>query len=324
MYFVAMLGVLGLLCLLVGFVCGVYAERNWRVPLWQIEDGWSIGIYAGVSPFDLVARTGASNPVLTARDVRDVTAAFVADPFMVREGSTWYMFFEVLDARTYEGKIGLAVSQDGLRWAYERVVLSEPYHLSYPYVFKWQNQYYMVPDCRGVDSIRLYKAVRFPTDWSFVRVLVDEDYVDSSLLHHADRWWLFAANLENDTLHLFHADNLMGSWSEHPQSPIVKGNPHIARPAGRILALEPGDRIFRYAQDDEPTYGNQVRAFEITELTSTNYREKEVSPTAVIKASGRGWNAHGMHNIDAHPMSDGTWIACVDGNHTRLTFRLRW
>jgi hypothetical protein len=320
-YFAATLGVLGLLCLLVGFVCGVYAERNWSVPLWQIEDRWSIGIYTGGAPFELLAPKPVSNPVLTARDVTDMKAEFVADPFMLREDSTWYMFFEVLDARTYEGKIGLAVSQDGLRWAYERIVLSEPFHLSYPYVFKWQSQYYMVPDCRGPGAIRLYTAVRFPTDWSFVRVLLDEDYVDASILHHAGRWWLFAANLENDTLHLFHADNLMGDWNEHSHSPIIEGNPHIARPGGRILALE--GHLFRYAQDDEPTYGNQVRAFEITELTPTSYREREVSSSG-IKASGTGWNAHGMHTIDAHPWGDGTWIACVDGNHTRLTFKLRW
>jgi hypothetical protein len=322
MDFPIMLGILGLLCLLGGFVSGVYAERRWSVPLWQIEDRWSIGIYTGSSPFELVAPANVRNPVLTARDITDLRTAFVADPFMVRADSTWYMFFEILDARTYRGKIGLAVSQDGLRWAYKGIVLSEPYHLSYPYVFQWQNQCYMVPDGRGVKSVRLYKAIRFPEDWSFVRVLIEKEYMDSSIVQYANRWWLFASNLENDALHLFHADDLMGSWSEHAQSPIIKGNSHIARPGGRVLVLD--GRIFRYAQDDKPTYGNQVHAFEITELTQACYREKEVAPNAVLKASGTGWNAHGMHNIDAHPMGDGTWIACVDGNHTRLTFRLRW
>jgi hypothetical protein len=318
----AMLGILGLLCLLIGFILGVYEERYWRIPLWQVEDRWSIGIYTGGSPIELVAPENVRNPVLTARDISDIKADFVADPFMLREDSTWYMFFEVLDAQTYEGKIGLAVSQDGLRWTYERIVLSEPYHLSYPYVFKWQDRHYMVPDCRGAGFIRLYQAVRFPTDWSFVRALVEVDHVDPSILHYADRWWLFAANLENDTLHLFHADDLMGSWSQHSQSPIIKGNPHIARPGGRVLVQD--GHIFRFAQDDEPTYGNQVQVFEITELTPTCYREKEAAPTAVIKASGAGWNAHGMHNIDAHPVENGKWIACVDGNHTRVTFKLRW
>lgn len=322
MHFPTLLGILGLLCLIAGFVCGVYAERRWGFPLWQIEDGWSIGIYTGTSPFQLSAPANAGNPVLTARDITDLRAAYVADPFMVRADSTWYMFFEVLDAQTYDGKIGLALSQDGLHWAYKGIVLSEPYHLSYPYVFQWQNQYFMVPDGRGVKSVRLYKAVRFPDEWSFVRVLIDEDYVDSSIVHYAHRWWLFASNVENDTLHLFHADDLMGSWSEHPQSPIIKGNPHVARPGGRILVVD--GHVFRYAQDDEPTYGNQVRAFEVTELTPMCYREQEVVPNAVLKASGTGWNAHGMHNVDAHPRGNGEWIACVDGNRNRLTFKLRW
>jgi hypothetical protein len=37
-----------------------------------------------------------------------------------------------------EGEIGLATSEDGLKWDYKQVVLNEPFHLSYPYVFEWQ------------------------------------------------------------------------------------------------------------------------------------------------------------------------------------------
>lgn len=316
-------GLVGLLLLLAGFICGVYVERLRGIPLWQVEDHWSIGIYTSEIPFVFASPPGLRNPVLTAKEITDRKATFVADPFMVRENSTWYMFFEVLDAQTYNGKIGLAVSQDGTDWAYRGTVLDEPYHLSYPYVFKSENQYYMIPDCHGADAIRLYQATNFPDQWSFVRVLLKGSYVDPSIFQYQDRWWLFAAGEEDyDTLHLFHADDLLGPWVEHPQSPLISHNPHIARPAGRVLVRD--GRVIRFAQDDEPTYGSQVRAFEVTELTPTSYQEKESTRRAVIKASGTGWNAHGMHHVDAHPTDDGRWIACVDGNHNRLTFRLKW
>src|SRR5713101_4580931 len=110
------LSILVVLCLIGGFVAGVYAERYRGVPLWQKEDRWSIGIYGGDSPLHLSVAEGADNPVLTAKDVADLKADFVADPFMVREGSLWHMFFEVMDARSYKGKIALATSDDGLRW----------------------------------------------------------------------------------------------------------------------------------------------------------------------------------------------------------------
>jgi hypothetical protein len=40
------------------------------------------------------------------------------------------MFFEVMDAVIKKGRIGLAVSDDGKSWAYDSIVLAEPFHLS--------------------------------------------------------------------------------------------------------------------------------------------------------------------------------------------------
>ena len=31
------------------------------------------------------------------------------------------------------------------------------------------------------------------------------------------------------------------------------------------------------------------------------------------EATGNGWNAAGMHHVDAHQQPDGKWLACVDG-----------
>ena len=98
----------------------------------------------------------------------DVYAAFVADPFTIEADRTWYMFFEVLNNLTGKGEIGLATSQDYINWKYQQIVLAEPVHLSYPYVFQWMGEYYMVPESCQANSIRLYKATKFPTQWTFV------------------------------------------------------------------------------------------------------------------------------------------------------------
>ncbi len=98
---------------------------------------WSIGIYLGKSPFTLSSSESISNPVLTRASVSDVAAEFVADPFMVQRDGLWYMFFEVLNRDAARGQIGLAVSDDGLKWTYQQIVLTEPFHLSYPYLFEW-------------------------------------------------------------------------------------------------------------------------------------------------------------------------------------------
>jgi len=87
--------------------------------------------------FHAVAEPQITNPVLSRDDVSDVPAAFVADPFMIKVAGRWYMFFEVMNIRSNKGEIGVAVSVNGLSWKYRQIVLDEPFHLSYPYVFDW-------------------------------------------------------------------------------------------------------------------------------------------------------------------------------------------
>jgi hypothetical protein len=274
---------------------------------------WSVGIYVGESPFKLLPAPQVQNPVLTAQDVTDTAAAFVADPFMVRRDDCWYMFFEVFNHQTYRGEIGLATSKDGRVWKYQQIVLKEPFHLSYPYVFAWQGEYYMVPETLELKAIQLYQAETFPNKWSPAGRLIEGKFADPSIFRFENRWWLFACSTphEHDSLRLYFADQLTGTWIEHPLSPIVEGNDRIARPAGRVLVL--GDKVIRYAQNCFPIYGAQVRAFEISELTPTTYHEKECDLSPILSASGGGWNAVGMHHVDPHKISDGSWIACVDG-----------
>lgn len=276
---------------------------------------WSIGLYTGPSPFALAPCHEITNPVLTRLDVTDRAARFVADPFMVRERNVWHMFFEVLDETEKKGVIGLATSTDGRRWTYERTVLAEDYHLSYPYIFKWADDYYMIPETYQASSIRLYRAAHFPARWSLVGdLLTGGVFLDSSIFRHAGRWWIFTeTNPEHkwDTLRLFHCADLLGSWSEHPMSPIVRGNPHHARPGGRVVVRD--GMPVRFAQDCAPDYGRQVWAFQITDLTTQSYKERLIEANPVLAATGDGWNSSGMHTVDAHRLKHGDWIACVDG-----------
>jgi hypothetical protein len=275
---------------------------------------WSIGIYGGKSPFDLHPLPDVSNPILTCRDVTSTPTKFVADPFMIQADGTWYLFFEVLNQQTNKGEIGLATSETGHNWVYDQIVLTEPFHLSYPYVFEWNGEYYMIPETLAANGVRLYKATDFPTQWSSLGSLITGSCADSSVFQYDDRWWMFTCSTpyQHDTLRLYVADEIMGEWREHPASPIVEGNKRKARPAGRVLVL--GDTIVRFTQDCVPNYGTQLRAFEISELTSRTYVEKENPSSPVLSASGHGWNALGMHHADAHLMKDGQWLACVDGS----------
>ncbi|HEY0379752.1 MAG TPA: hypothetical protein VGC87_22725 [Pyrinomonadaceae bacterium] len=274
---------------------------------------WSIGIYAGESPYQLLPHPSVANPVLTGGHVTDVPAEFVADPFMTRLNGTWYMFFEVMNQRTQRGEIGLAQSGDGLAWSYRQIVLAEPFHLSYPYVFEWAGEHYMIPETLGANAVRLYRATAFPTEWAYLGALFEGAFADPSICYFEDHWWLFACSTpyRHDTLRLFRSGSLTGSWTEHPASPIVEEDKLSARPGGRVLVA--GHRVTRFSQVCFPSYGSQVRAFEIRELAGASYSEREHPQSPILKGSGSGWNAVGMHHVDPHPLTGGRWLACVDG-----------
>jgi hypothetical protein len=233
---------------------------------------------------------------------------------MVREGETWHMFFEVYNTATERGEIGWATSSDGLDWAYRQVVLREPFHLSYPFTFAWNNTYYMIPETLGRNAVRLYRADPFPSGWSYTATLIDGlAGVDATPFFRDGLWWMLvgARPGPNDTLRLYCAEELEGPWKEHPASPVVQGDPRGARPAGRVA--EWGSRLLRFGQDCKPTYGSGVRAFEITRLTPTAYEEENVGEHPVLQARGAGWNGLGMHHLDVHELAPGRWVACVDG-----------
>jgi len=205
------------------------------------------------------------------------------------------------------GVIAHAESEDSVHWRYGGVVLRESFHLSYPHVFEWEGETYMTPE--SAHGVRLYRCSSFPRSWTYTGNLLSIEGADPTLFRFEERWWLFVYVAPN-LLRLFFSESLTGAYREHPASPIVADNTR-ARPAGRII-LHNGAPI-RFAQVGEPSYGSAVRAFRITELTPSSYREVEVSPSPPLGASGRGWNANGMHHVDAHQLDDGTWIAAVDG-----------
>ena len=299
---------------------GLLADQDPRDP-WShrvyvpppYDEVWSISIYEGPSPLDLTPWDEATGPAITRAMVTDVTALFVADPFMLLHEGIWYLFFEVLNWHAGKGEIALATSTDAKTWHYQGVVLAEEFHLSYPFVFTHNGKIYMTPETHQAGAVRLYEAVAFPRRWRLVTTLLEADcLVDPTLIHHADRWWLFvetSPTASHDTLRLYSSASLAGPWDEHPSSPLTNGDPAASRPGGRVISRD--GAIIRFAQDCSSSYGEAVRAFQVTCLTTEAYEELELG--AVLRPSGSGWNSHGMHHVDATLLPNGRWLACVDG-----------
>jgi len=305
---------------LLGLAVGFYLGSHYDLPFLGRRTIWSIGIYKGPTPLSLAPWPGVEEPLFSASQVTDVPAEGVADPFLTREGSTWYLFFEILNRESGRGEIGYARSTDLVHWSYGKDVLKEPFHLSYPCVFQWEGTWYMVPESNQALSVRLYKAVRFPDEWTYVGDLLrGAHFVDSTIFRHGGKWWIFTSYPENDLLDLFYSEKLQGPYTKHPASPVVRGDRKRARPGGRVVEWR--GKVIRFAQDAYPRYGHRIRAFLVKKLTPTEYVEEEVPMDPVLGASGKGWNADGMHQVSPIPLPSGGWAAGVDGvnrNHLVL------
>ncbi len=264
-------------------------------------------------PFSLAPPVGISNPVLTAQDVTDAPVDFVADPFLFHENGTWYLFFEVAKEETDACKIGLATSTDGQHWQYQRVVLAENFHLAHPLVLKYNGHYYMIPDTYSINEVRVYEAANFPYDWHYVSTIMSgRSFVDAAIFRYNGAWWAFTSDAFAGDCYLYYSSSLTGGWTEHPLSPVVVGDRSISRQGGRSFVFDT-NRIIRVSQKDDIIYGEQERAFEVDVLNKAEYAEHEIPESPILKNSGTGWNALGMHHFD--PWWTGNhWLCSTDGN----------
>ena len=282
------------------------------------EINWSILIYEGKNFLDLQPASTSKIPVISRYDIRDVLTRFVADPFMVKYQDHWLMFFEILNLKNQRGEIAYAQSKDGLTWNYQQIILTEAFHLSYPYIFEFESNWYMIPETCEVGAVRLYKATNFPQAWELVtELLVGERFVDASVINFDGIWWMFVGVEKDqdtacDQLRLYYADSLWGDWVEHPMSPLVSDNMEISRPAGRIIKID--DKLVRFAQDCTQNYGRNVSAIQINSLTKNDYAEERINPNHpyLFKLGTLACNGLGMHHIDPIELSEDRWIACVD------------
>lgn len=273
------------------------------------SEQWAIGIVRGETPFRLNA---PEKPLLRARDITDTAARFVADPFAVNENDVWYLFFEISSVSTHQGEIGLATSTDTTNWVYKQIVLNEPFHLSYPYVFKWDGTYYMIPESHEAKTVRLYRADPFPLHWTHITDLVQGDYTDPTIVRYNNRWWLFTCSGRNENMMIFYADELTGPWYAHAKNPVIALDRTRARCGGRIR--EVNGRLIRFAQDCLDRYGHRLLGFEITTLTPDSYSEQPLAENPLLNPDGSGWNAYRMHQLDLYQTSTNSWIGFSDGN----------
>ena len=77
---------------------------------------------------------------------------WIADPFLFEHKGEHYLFVEIYDELAEKAGIGYYHFENGVP-KYKGVIISNPYHMSYPCVFVYKDNIYMIPETSGNNTI---------------------------------------------------------------------------------------------------------------------------------------------------------------------------
>lgn len=279
---------------------------HWRI-CWRVVDGRDL-------------RQTRTLSGTSWRVVPDPGFRFYADPFPVVHASRTYLFVEDFDHRQQKGVISVIPFDGNGARGPAQPVLEESWHLSYPFVFEWDKQIWMIPESSANRTVTLYRADPFPTRWVRECVLLDDiEASDATLLIRGGRFWMFAATRDgagswSDTLSIFQASSLSGPWEAHRANPVLVDQA-AARPAGAMF--EQKGVLWRPVQDCSQGYGTGIGLAAVTALDNNRF-EQNVKAVIRAPADWPGRRLHTLNRVGRLEFIDGSAHSPRNQNIARL------
>ena len=266
---------------------------------WQ----WTVGI-APVAQADLSGLVRANE----AQWMSPPGDGFLADPFAWHHDGDWFVFVEEFSFASGKGHISVARWNEEAGFGPLETALVEDFHLSYPFLFEYEGQLFMLPEQQMGGGLWAYRCVEFPQMWIRDRLVLEGvSCVDGTLLNSEGRWWLFysrvTGEMSEDNLYACHAPTPFGPWVPHPMNPLRSGL-RGSRMAGGFFRQTDG-RLIRPAQDCSVCYGGSLVFFEVEDLSPKNYREQEIAVTDA-QSFPAPWNerCHTFNLVENHVVFD--------------------
>lgn len=205
-----------------------------------------------------------------------------ADPFIVEDQGKLFVFCEAMDLLCGKGRIGVAEINDGEMSSF-KIVNKLSCHTSYPCVFKYENEYYMIPETSHRLSIELYRAVSFPDKWILDTILMKNiTAVDSTVISHNNQISLITYDNKSLILAFFNL-NMELRRLEPLKIDYIEDPENRLRPAGSLLKIN--EHWIRPSQDCRKKYGEKIFFNKITDLFETAYKENSIGNLSINNIS---------------------------------------
>lgn len=194
---------------------------------------------------------------------------WLADPFLVENEGRHFLFCEQYFNKKHKASIGCFEIVEG-EAINNRIIIDNPYHMSYPCVFKHNGDFYMIPESSANKTIDIYKANTFPYEWVHEKsLLIGERFVDSTVYLSDGDYYLISYTKVSEgwDLVVFLLNMDMLSLTEISRYHYKR---NIGRPGG-FLFQESG--LIRPAQDCSKKYGEALILYSVDQITKTSYLE---------------------------------------------------
>jgi hypothetical protein len=281
---------------------------NYRYPFFTPKVGnWSVGYMQTQKLFPTPKLD--ENNILSYEEIDALipeTIDYIADPFFIKDKDIFYLFVELKAEKN--GDIALFTSADGNKYDYKGIVLDEEFHLSYPQVFNYRDEYYMLPETKGSGHLLLYKATNFPFEWGVEDTLLHNTSIkDPSILLSEELNLIVAVN-DNLEQFFFTADSLEGEWKKHPNYKSRWGNE--SRPGGRFFQVD-GD-WYLPVQNRRMGYGTGISLHKL--IKSYGRLALTLEHKMYLESQKQiSWFNRGMHHLDVQSNDDGYYMV-YDGD----------
>lgn len=204
---------------------------------------------------------------------------FFADPFILSiDDNTIKVLVEDFPYYNKKGVISvLYIERKTYRLINKKVVLRQPFHMSYPFIIRKEDgSIWVAPESSSCGALYIYKMDPTTLMLEDRKVIISEPLVDSTIIDYRGLNWLFCTKKGEDSnrkLYIYYAENPEGPYTEHPGNPVVVDDT-MARPAGSMF--KDGETLYRVIQKCDKAYGEYINVSRIDTLSTTEFKESFV------------------------------------------------
>ena len=125
---------------------------------------------------------------------------WLADPFLFEKDNIVYVFYEAFDLIERKGKIAYSRLKDNGCFSAPKIILDEKYHLSFPNIFEYKGNIYIMPESCGDYRVKLFKAISFPNQWESADIILPDIFAcDSIFITNKEKRYLLINEMYHNT-----------------------------------------------------------------------------------------------------------------------------